>query len=137
MNTPRWRGRRYRCAAGQADVRQAYPILRRGMGKFLVKSSLPGGAFGIRDLFRPQQVHYDVIWYQYEVNGVTLWGKFQFPFGFDAPEQATAVAQAMIGKTIPIQYEHNAPEDSKPVFTSIMKRLSLQPITVRKPGDPA
>ena len=124
MNPARWRGR-YRCVAGQAHVRQAYPILRRGMGEFLVKFSLLGGAFGIRNFFRPDQVHYDVIWYQYEVNGVTLWGKFQFPFGFDTPEQATAIAQAMIGKTIPIQYDPDAPEDSKPVFPSIMQMLSL------------
>jgi hypothetical protein len=98
MNPARWRGR-YRCAAGQAYVRQAYPSL----GNFVVTFSLQRGAFGIREPFGTHQVHYDVIWYQYEVNGVTLWGKFQFPFGVDTPEQATAIAQAMIGKTIPIQ----------------------------------
>jgi hypothetical protein len=92
MNPARWRGR-YRCAAGQA---LCAPSLSQS-GK------LPGGAFGIREPFGPHRVHYDVIWYQYEVNGVTLWGKFQFPFGVDTPEQATAIAQAMIGKTIPIQ----------------------------------
>jgi hypothetical protein len=124
MNPAHWRCR-YRCAGGPAYVRQAYPVLRRAMGKFLVKFSLPGGAYGIPDPFRPRQVHYDVIWYQYEVNGVTLWGKFQFPFGFDTKEQATAIAQIMIGKAIPIHYDPDAPEDSKPVFPSIMQMLDL------------
>jgi hypothetical protein len=124
LNPARWGGR-CRCVAGQAHVRQAYPVLRRGMGKFLIKFSVPGGTFGIPHPFRPHQVHYDVIWYQYEVNGLTLWGKFQFPFGFDTPEQAWAIAQAMIGKAIPIRYDPDVPENSEPVFPSIMRMLDL------------
>jgi hypothetical protein len=123
MNPARWRGE-HRCVSSQAYVRQAYPILRRGAGKFMIQVSVPGGAFGIRSL-RPHRVHYDVIWYQFEVNGATLWGKFQFPFGFDTKEQATAIAQAMIGKAIPIRYDPDTPEDSKPVFPSIMQMLGL------------
>ena len=124
LNPARWGGR-YRTMAGQAYVRQAYPILRRGQGRFLWKVSVSGGAFGIRNLFDPQSVHYDVIWYQYEVKGTTLWGKYQFPFGFETLEQARAIAQAMTGKAIPIHYDPDAPDDSKPVFRSIMQMLNL------------
>jgi hypothetical protein len=52
-------------------------------------------------------------------------GKFQFPFGFDTKEQATAIAQTMIDKTIPMYYDPDAPEDSKPIFPSIMQMLNL------------
>ena len=126
MNPAHWGGR-HRCVASQAHVRQAYPVLRRGraQGKFLVKFSLPGGAFGIRHPFQWPQVHFDVIWYQYEVNGVTHWGKFQFPFGFDTLEEATGIAETMVGKAIPIQFDPDFPEDSKPVFPLIMQMLRL------------
>src|SRR5258708_4651449 len=124
INPARWRGSG-RSVAGQAYVRQAYPILRRGAGRFLVKFSVRGGAFGIRNPFRTQPVHYDVIWYQYEVNGAKFWGKFQFPVGFETLEQATAIAHAVTGKTIPIHYDPNTPEDSKPAFASIARLVGL------------
>lgn len=125
LNPACWGGR-HRTVAGQAYVRQAYPILRRARGKSPLKISVRGGAFGVfPNPFRPQQVHCDVIWYQYEVKGTTFWGKFQFPFGFDTLEQARAIAQTMIGKSIPIHYDPNTPEDSKAVFPSIMQMLNL------------
>src|SRR5271163_2364088 len=124
INPARSRGRN-RSVSGQASVRQAYPILRRGAGKFLVKVLVRGGAFGIRHPFRTYTVHYDVIWYQYVVNGVTLWGKSQFPFGFETLEQATSVAEVLIGKTIAIRYNPDIPEDSEPVFPPIKQMLNL------------
>jgi hypothetical protein len=124
LNPARWGGSQ-RSVLGQALVREAYPILRRAWGKYLLRYPIPGGA--LRFLRSPfsQKVHYDLIWYQYEVNGKTIWGKFQFPFGFETLEEATTVARNLAGKTIPIQYDPETPEDSTPVLPPILQMLNL------------
>jgi hypothetical protein len=124
LDPSRWGGSQ-RSVLGQALVREAYPILRRARGKYLLRYPIPGGAFGFPSNPFGQKVHYDLIWYQYEVKGKTIWGKFQFPFGFGSLEEATTVARNLAGKTIPIQYDPETPEDSKPVLPPILKMLNL------------